>query len=85
MDQARDGTVMIVDDTPTNLGVLSECLNGAGFRVLVAQDGASAVEQAERAHPDIILLDIRMPGVDGYETCRRLKQSTKTEQIPIIL
>ncbi|MGF1613493.1 MAG: sigma-54-dependent transcriptional regulator [Gammaproteobacteria bacterium] len=84
MDQARDGTVMIVDDTPTNLGVLSECLNGAGFRVLVAQDGASAVEQAERARPDIILLDIRMPGLDGYETCQRLKESTKTEQIPVI-
>lgn len=84
MAQARDGTVMIVDDMPTNLGVLSECLHGAGFQVLVAQDGASAVEQAEHAHPDIILLDIRMPGVDGYETCRRLKRSTSTEQIPVI-
>jgi formate hydrogenlyase transcriptional activator len=84
MGQAQDGTVLIVDDAPTNLGVLSECLHGAGFRVLVAQDGTSAVAQAERARPDIILLDIRMPGLDGYETCQRLKRSAKTQQIPVI-
>jgi DNA-binding NtrC family response regulator len=84
MEQSRQETVIIVDDKPTNLGVLFDCLHSAGFRVLVAQDGASAVEQAEHVRPDIILLDIRMPGLNGYETCRRLKQSANTEQIPVI-
>lgn len=79
-----DATVMIVDDTPSNLGVLFDCLHNAGFKVLVAQDGAGALHQAERALPDVILLDIRMPGIDGYETCARLKQSATIKDIPVI-
>lgn len=80
----HDTTVMIVDDTPSNLGVLFECLHNAGFKVLAAQDGVSALGQAERAKPDIILLDIRMPGLDGYETCGRLKSAGVTKDIPVI-
>jgi len=84
MAREYEGTVLIVDDKPTNLGVLFDCLNGAGYKVLVAQDGRSAIAQAERAQPDIILLDILMAGMDGYETCRRLKAAEATAEIPII-
>lgn len=79
-----DATVMIVDDTPSNLGVLFDCLHNAGFKVLVAQDGVSALHQAERAMPDVILLDIRMPGIDGYETCSQLKEKAALQDIPVI-
>lgn len=80
----HDATVMIVDDTPSNLGILFDCLHNAGFKVLAAQDGVSALGQAERARPDIVLLDIRMPGLDGYETCGRLKSVEVTKDIPVI-
>uniref|UniRef100_A0A832H6Q8 histidine kinase n=1 Tax=Oscillatoriales cyanobacterium SpSt-402 TaxID=2282168 RepID=A0A832H6Q8_9CYAN len=78
------GTLLIVDDTPANLGVLSDFLGDLGFRVLVAQNGESAIQKAEYALPDLILLDVMMPGIDGFETCRRLKLSEKTREIPII-
>jgi light-regulated signal transduction histidine kinase (bacteriophytochrome) len=78
------GTILIVDDTPTNLEVLFDFLSNAGFRVLFAEDGESALEKAHYALPDLILLDILMPGIDGFETCRRLKQSESTQAIPVI-
>lgn len=77
-------TLLIVDDTPANLGVLSDFLSDLGFRVLIAQSGESALKKAEYALPDLILLDIMMPGIDGFETCRRLKLSEKTKDIPVI-
>ncbi len=77
-------TVLIVDDTPGNLAVLSDMLAEYGYRVLVATDGLSAIEQTSLAKPDIILLDVLMPGIDGFETCRRLKASPHTEHIPIL-
>lgn len=80
----EQSTVLIVDDTPTNLEVLHELLDGNGYEVLVAIDGESAFNQAAYAQPDIILLDIMMPGWDGFETCRRLKSEEKTRSIPII-
>jgi signal transduction histidine kinase len=76
--------VLIVDDNPANLGVLSDFLDEAGFEVLVAQDGESAIAKVAYANPDIILLDIMMPGIDGFETCRRLKANTDTQDIPIV-
>ncbi|MGR9045462.1 MAG: response regulator [Gammaproteobacteria bacterium] len=78
------GTVQIVDDTPGNLAVLSDMLSEAGYRVLVATDGLSALEQIDYLKPDIILLDVMMPGIDGFETCRRLKNNLTTANIPII-
>ncbi len=78
------GTVLIVDDTPANLAVLSDMLSEAGFRVLVATDGISALEQIKYLKPDIILLDVVMPGIDGFETCHRLKSTPETANIPII-
>jgi two-component system sensor histidine kinase/response regulator len=80
----EEGIILIVDDNPTNLGVLFDCFNDFGFEVLVAQDGESAIEKVEYAHPDIILLDVLMPGIDGFETCRRLKAKAATQEIPVI-
>ena len=76
--------VLMVDDTPANLGVLYELLSEAGYDVLVAEDGESALERAAYARPDLILLDVMMPGIDGFETCRRLKERPDTRDIPVI-
>lgn len=78
------GTIMIVDDTPANLSYLSDALNEVGYRVLVAVDGHSAIRQLQHVTPDLILLDVVMPGIDGFETCRRLKDSGATRDIPIV-
>jgi two-component system, NtrC family, sensor kinase len=76
--------ILIVDDTPTNLEVLSEALTSVGLQVAVALDGESALEQIEYHQPALILLDVMMPGIDGFETCRRLKANPKIAQIPVI-
>ncbi|GAK60717.1 response regulator receiver sensor signal transduction histidine kinase [Candidatus Vecturithrix granuli] len=78
------GTVLIVDDNPTHLIVLSDYLTADGFDILCAQDGESAIQRAEQEHPDIILLDILMPGLDGFEICRLLKDQSVTREIPVI-
>lgn len=83
MDE-RKGVILIVDDIPTNLEVLMQFLEGAGYEVLVATDGESAIEQVEYAPPDVILLDVMMPGIDGFETCRRLKANPVSSDIPVI-
>lgn len=77
-------TILIVDDNPTNLEVLFETLTSVGFEVAVAGDGESALEQVVYQKPALILLDIMMPGIDGFETCRRLKSSPDTQEIPVI-
>jgi PAS domain S-box-containing protein len=84
VDTTDKGVILIVDDTPTNLEVLLDFLEDSGFKVLVAEDGESAIEGAEYAPPDLILLDIIMPGIDGFETCRRLKTNQATQDIPVI-
>ncbi len=76
--------ILVVDDNPTNLEVLSQTLSAGGFHVAVAMDGESAIEQVEYCQPNLILLDIMMPGVDGFETCHRLKANPKSHEIPII-
>lgn len=83
-DIAEKSVILIVDDTPTNLEMLLDILEDAGFKVVVAEDGESAIEMVEYAPPDLILLDILMPRLDGFETCRRLKSNPKTADIPII-
>ncbi len=77
-------TVLIVDDTPANISVLFDILTIKNYKVLVAEDGESAVEKAQHALPDIILLDIMMPGMDGFQTCYQLKQDERTRDIPVI-
>ena len=81
---SRPVHILLVDDNPNNLKVLSEAIQGYGWKALMATDGESAIEQTEYAHPDLILLDVMMPGIDGFETCRRLKVNPITENIPII-
>jgi signal transduction histidine kinase len=76
--------ILIVDDMPTNLQVLSEAIRMVGWTTLIATDGETAIEQAEYARPDLILLDVMMPGIDGFETCRRLKANPVLEAIPVI-
>lgn len=77
-------TILIVDDMPANLSLLSDLLDDAGFEVWIAQSGEVALDRVNFATPDLILLDVMMPGIDGFETCRRLKANSQTSAIPII-
>lgn len=77
-------TILIVDDNPTNLSVLSETLTSNGFQVAVALDGESALEQIAYCQPGLVLLDVMMSDLDGFEICRRLKANPDLEDIPII-
>jgi CheY-like chemotaxis protein len=83
-DSSQLQTILIVDDNPTNLEVLSETLTRSGYQVSVAIDGESAIEQVKYHLPALILLDIMMPGIDGFETCKRLKKNSETCNIPVI-
>ena len=76
--------ILIVDDNPDNLAVLSQTLKGAGYTVRVAVDGESALRQVAQGLPTLILLDVMMPGIDGFETCRQLKENPDTMAVPII-
>ncbi|HLO52356.1 MAG TPA: EAL domain-containing protein [Kamptonema sp.] len=76
--------ILIIDDNPANLAVLSELLDEAGLEVLVAEDGESALERLAYVQPDLILLDIMMPGIDGFETYQRIKNNSQTSQIPVV-
>ena len=78
------GTILIVDDTPANLGVIEESLTRRGLRVLIAQDGEEALERAALAQPNLILLDVLMPGMDGFAVCLRLRAMPATCDIPVI-
>jgi len=77
-------TILIVDDTPANLEVLVDFLTDSAFEVIVATDGERAIERLKHVRPDIILLDVMMPGIDGFETCRRLKENDATRDLPVI-
>ena len=79
-----DANVLIVDDTPTNLQLLIEFLRNLNHTVRLAPNGALALQAVEHEAPDLILLDINMPGLDGYEVCRRLKAQQRTQEIPVI-
>lgn len=77
-------TILVVDDTPANLGVLVETLGAAGYTLMVAEDGEEALAQTAQIAPDLILLDVMMPGIDGFETCRRLKLQPTTADTPVL-
>jgi diguanylate cyclase (GGDEF)-like protein len=83
-EPARAQRILMIDDTPANLAVVADQLRQAGYRIAVAQDGEEGISRAERIEPDLILLDVMMPGIDGFETCRRLKAADKTRAIPVI-
>jgi two-component system sensor histidine kinase ChiS len=76
--------LLLVDDNVTNLQVLQQTLDGRGYKLLVAKNGPSALTIAQKAKPSLILLDIMMPEMDGYEVCRRLKADPETQEIPVI-
>ena len=79
-----DERILLVDDNPLNLQVLMETLQSRKSRLLVAKNGETALTISHKTHPDLILLDIMMPGMDGYEVIRRLKAEEKTADIPVI-
>ncbi len=83
-DPAASARVLIVDDLPDNLAVLHDALDEAGYTVLVATDGPSAIARARQSLPDIILLDALMPGMDGFDVARALKADAATAAIPIV-
>jgi two-component system NtrC family sensor kinase len=77
-------TILVIDDSPTNLQVLHATLVNAGYEVIVEMDGNSGIEQVKNNPPDLILLDVMMPGIDGFETCQKLQANPSTKEIPII-
>lgn len=79
-----NSTILIVDDTPTNLRILVDYLENHSHRIVISQDGESALKRAKLVVPDIILLDVIMPGMDGFEVCRLLKENPETRDIPVV-
>ncbi|HEY9882679.1 MAG TPA: response regulator, partial [Thermosynechococcaceae cyanobacterium] len=81
---SKTGTILVVDDNPTNIQVLFDVLSEMGYRVAIAKSGEAALQRLQSYQPDIILLDVMMPGIDGFETCQRLKADLATCNIPVI-
>ena len=82
--QSSNATILIVDDAPVQIELLNDILTYADYTVLIAEDGITAIDIAASARPDLILLDVMMPGMDGYETCRRLKDDPALRDIPVV-
>lgn len=82
--QEKIAQILIVDDTPKNIQILGQILSANGYKVIIANNGVQALKVTEKVLPDLILLDVMMPEMDGYETCRQLKNSERTAKIPII-
>ncbi len=80
----QETTILVVDDTPTNLQVLFDLLSQQGYRVAIAKNGEAALERLQSYQPQLILLDVMMPGIDGFETCKRLKANPTTSDIAVI-
>ena len=83
-DPKKRDVALVVDDSPDTLRLLTDALDGAGMTVMVALDGAGAMRIVEQITPDIVLLDAVMPGIDGFETCRRLKRDAGLADVPVI-
>ena len=81
---AKNAKILIVDDFPANLNLLGQTLESAGYKVVAVPSGTHALQIAARTEPDLILLDVMMPEMDGFETCRRLKANPSTAEIPVI-
>jgi DNA-binding response OmpR family regulator len=84
MTLSASADILIVDDTPANLNVLSAILGKRGYRVRPAINGTLALKAAQKAAPDLMLLDVQMPGLNGYDVCRQLKADPQTRAIPVI-
>jgi DNA-binding response OmpR family regulator/DNA-binding CsgD family transcriptional regulator len=83
-DSKKRDIALVVDDSPETLRLLTDALDGAGMTVMVAMDGAAAMRIVDQITPDIVLLDAVMPGIDGFETCRRLKRDAGLSNVPVI-
>src|SRR5262245_30264786 len=83
-ESARRDTILVVDDTPETLGLLTDTLDHAGFTVLIAMDGHGALELLDQITPDLVLMDAVMPGMSGFESCRRIKQEKMLANLPVI-
>lgn len=83
-NQPPEPIVLIIDDEQTNLGIMIDTLESFGFTTITARNGTMGIKRAQFAQPDLILLDVMMPGIDGFETCRRLKADEQTCHIPVI-
>lgn len=77
--------ILVIDDQPGNVFLLQDRLNRAGFEVITAYDGTSGISKSKEEKPDLILLDVMMPGIDGFETCKKISKEKETQHIPIIL
>jgi len=82
---ATPATVLVVDDEPHNLEILEGFLHLEGFKVVTAEDGEAALLSLPSARPDLVLLDVRMPGLDGFEVCRRIKDNPATAFVPVVM
>ena len=79
------GTILVVDDSPTELHILKGILESAGYSVLLAENAESGLEQARTAKPDLVLMDVVMPGLNGFQATRQLSHDPETEHIPVIM
>lgn len=84
-DSFAGATMLVVDDMPTNVKLLRLILGDAGYRVLNARSGAEALEILHRDRPDVMLLDVRMPGMTGYEVCRKIRSDPEFASLPVIM
>lgn len=78
-------TVLVVEDSPTQRELITDLLKRSGLKVMVATDGMDALEQVQLSCPDLVVLDVVMPRMNGYEVCRRLKTDPKTQNVPVII
>jgi twitching motility two-component system response regulator PilH len=78
-------TVLVVEDSVTQREMIKDLLKGSGLNVTVASDGVEALEQVQGSAPDLVVLDIVMPRMNGYEVCRRLKSDPKTQNVPVVM
>jgi CheY-like chemotaxis protein len=84
MDDLSGSTILVVDDNPSNLQMISKLLTYAGFIVKLAAGGMEALTSVKSEKPDLVLLDLVMPGMDGIEVCQKIKNDPETKQIPVI-
>src|ERR1051325_1995057 len=82
---ANDYTVLLVNDSPDQLALMEQLLRAAGYRIVTAADRHEAIEVAEFYHPDLVVSDVLMPGIDGIEMCRLLRRHSQLSEVPILL
>ena len=82
---SRQGRILVVDDTPVNLKLLADLLTAKGYSITTAASGAEALQKIDGAAPDIVLLDVMMPGMSGYDVCRKIRENPATAMLPVVM